>query len=103
VGAQGYVAESSSSSTSPCGGGVVAAFCGLEKRLRSCTCCTNDEEEIVALQKPLAIDLAPHNPRASQVDPNPVPSRAADPNAIVSRVRPKFNLSPAAHFLVGQV
>jgi hypothetical protein len=64
------------SSTSQCGGGVVAAFCGLEKRLRSCTYCTNDEEEIVALQKPLAIDLAPHNPRASQVDPNPVPSRA---------------------------
>jgi hypothetical protein len=53
VGAQGYVLASTSSSTSPCGGGVVAAFCGLEKRLRSCTCCTNDEEEIVALQKTL--------------------------------------------------
>ncbi len=96
--AQGYVAASSSSSTSPCGGGVVAACCGLEKRLRSCTCCTNDQEEIVALQKPLAIDLAPHNrrasqlnpnpvpSRASQVDPNPVPSRASDPIAIVSQV-----------------
>jgi hypothetical protein len=53
VGAQGYVLANTSSSTSPYGGGVVAAFCGLEKRLRSCTCCTNDDEEIVALQKTL--------------------------------------------------
>jgi hypothetical protein len=97
VGAQGYVAERSSSSTSPSGGGVVAAFCGLEKRVRSCTCCTNDEEEIVALQKPLAIDLAPHNPRASQVDPNPVPSRASDSNAIVSQESDPNSISLPLH------
>jgi len=32
----------------------------------------------------LAIVITPHNPRASQVDPNAIPSRASkvDPNAI---------------------
>jgi len=40
----------------------------------SCTCCTDDEEDIAALQKKtLAIALPPpHNPRASQVDPNAI-------------------------------
>jgi hypothetical protein len=35
-------------------------------------------------QKPLAIAVDPHNPRASQVDPNAIPSRASkvDPSAI---------------------
>jgi hypothetical protein len=35
-------------------------------------------------QKTLAIAVAPHDPRASQVDPNVIPSRASevDPNAI---------------------
>jgi len=35
-------------------------------------------------QKPLAIAVAPHDPRASQVDPNAIPSRASkvDPSAI---------------------
>ncbi len=52
----------------------------------SCTCCTDDEEDIAASQKKtLAIALPPpHNPRASQVDPNAILSGApkVDPNAI---------------------
>jgi hypothetical protein len=42
-----------------------------ELNLGHCKCCTDDEEDIAASQKPLAIalSLAPHNSRASQVDP----------------------------------
>jgi cystathionine beta-lyase/cystathionine gamma-synthase len=45
----------------------------------SCTCCTDDEEDIAALQKKtLAIALPPpHNPKASQVDTNAIISRAS--------------------------
>jgi hypothetical protein len=56
----------------------------------SCTCCTDDEEDIAGLQKKtLAIALPlPHNPRASQVDPN----------AICLPVHPP----PMHYFFVGQ-
>lgn len=46
----------------------------------NCSCCTDDDgdddEDIDASQTPLAIAayLAPHNPRATQVDPNAIPS-----------------------------
>jgi len=34
----------------------------------NCTCCTDDEEEFSALQKPLATATTPHNSRASQAE-----------------------------------
>jgi len=47
------------------------------------------------LAKPLGNSVAAHNPRASQVDPNAIPSRASqvDPNAMWHQF---------AHLLVGQ-
>ncbi len=39
----------------------------------SCTCCTDDEDIAASQKKTLAIALPlPHNPRASQVDPNAI-------------------------------
>jgi len=60
----------------------------------NCTCCTDDDEEFFALAKPLGNSVAAHNPRAPQVDPNAIPSRASqvDQNAI---------LHPLAQLLVG--
>jgi hypothetical protein len=52
-------------------------------------------QEFFALAKTLDSSVAAHNPRASQVDPNAIPSRMCevDPNAISH---------PLAHLLVGQ-
>jgi len=54
----------------------------------NCTCCTDDDEEFFALANPLANSVAAHNPRASQVDLNAIPSRASqvDPNAICTHL-----------------
>jgi len=60
-----------------------------------CACCTDDDEEFFALAKPLGNSVAAHNPRASQVDPNAIPSRA-------SQVDPSAISHPLAHLLVGQ-
>jgi hypothetical protein len=56
------------------------------------------KKKLLLCKKPLlAIDLAPHNPRGCQVDPNPVPSRASDPNAIVSQESDPNSISLPLH------
>jgi len=50
-------------------------------------CCTNDEKNIVTSQNLWhlhSLSIAPHNPRASRVDPNAIPAWGSDPSAISS-------------------
>jgi hypothetical protein len=54
-----------------------------ELNLAHCKCCTDDEEDIAAFQKPLAIALS----RSSQSKsipsrPDEIPSQASNPNEI---------------------
>jgi hypothetical protein len=59
----------------------------LELDLAHDNCCTTDEKNIVTSQNLWhlhSLSIAPHNPRASRVDPNAIPSWASDPSAISS-------------------
>jgi hypothetical protein len=63
-----------------------------ELNLGNCKCCTDDEEDIAASQKPLAIALF----RSSQSKsipsrPNQIPSQAFNPNAISLQLGNSFN------------
>ncbi len=59
----------------------------LELDLAHDNCFTNDEKNIVTSQDLWhlqSLSIAPHNPRASRVDPDAIPSWASDPSAIAS-------------------
>jgi len=54
-----------------------------EQNLAHCKCCTDDEEDIAASQKPLAIALSRSSQSKSIPNrPNEIPSQASNPNAI---------------------